>query len=121
MKSYRIAFEPDGHVYAALLASSLRLSRAGLLVVRDTIELAKSGTAILAKLRPFMIRESRASRWPGTALQDQTAAVFCFAVCQESIQILQQSASRLYDWQQPERPEDLSLIRANGMPLLISD
>ena len=121
MKSYRIALEPENDVYAGLLNSSLTLSSEGLLVVRDTIDLAKGGAAILTRLRPFIVAETRESRWPGTMLlDDQTASIFRFSICADSVNVLLHSARRLYDWQQPERPEDLGLVRANGTPFLIS-
>jgi len=121
MKSYRIAIEPVDDVYTGLLAASPKLSSAGFLAVRATIDLAKRGREILGKLRAFLIRESRDSQWPGTVLlANQAATVFRFSICPESVEILQRSANRLYEWQQPDLPEDLGLLRADGTPWLIS-
>jgi hypothetical protein len=120
MKAYRIGLEPEGEVYAGLLVAALKVSNSGLLVVRDTIELAPSGVAILTKLQPFMLRKTRASRWPGTTLSESEATIYHFALRPESIRVLRQAANALYEWQQPERPEDLAFLRADETPWLIS-
>jgi hypothetical protein len=120
MKAYRIGLEPEGDVYAGLLGTALTVSKSGLLVVRDTIELASSGAAILEELDGFMLHKARSNRWPGTTLLEPGATVYRFAVCPESIDVLCRAANALYEWQQPDRPEDLAFLRGDETPWLIS-
>jgi RHS repeat-associated protein len=120
MKAYRIGLEPEGDVYAGLLEAALTISKSGLLVVRDTIELAPSGAAILAELNEFMLNKARSNRWPGTTLLDSEATVYRFAVRPESIDVLRRAANALYEWQQPDRPEDLAFLRDDDTPWLFS-
>lgn len=120
VKAYRIGLEPEGEVYAGLLVAALKASNSGLLVVRDTIELAPSGAAILARLQSFTFRKRRDRRWPGTTLSEPEATIYQFVLCAESIEVLRQAVNALYEWQQPERPEDLTFLRVDETPWLIS-
>jgi hypothetical protein len=120
MRAYRIGLEPEGEVYAGLLMAALKVSKSGLLVVRDTIELAPSGVAILTRLRPFTLGKRRANRWPGTTLSESEATVYHFSLCPESIGVLRGATNALYEWRQPELPEDLAFLRADATPWLIS-
>ena len=120
MKAYRLGLEPRGDAYKGLLRAALASANSGFLIVRDTNELAASGIAILNRLRPFIIEERRDSRWPGTILLEPDATIYRFSLNTESVVLLECSADGLYDWLQPERPEDLGFLRPNDTPWLFT-
>jgi hypothetical protein len=120
MRAYRIGLEPEGETYKRLIGAAIRVAASGFVVVRDSIELAPSGRAVLDKLKPFILSETRRDRWPGTVLLDEQASIYTFAVCDGSLEVLLQSAEALYEWQQPERPEDLGFLRSDETPWLLS-
>jgi hypothetical protein len=120
VKAYRIGLEPEGESYKKLIGATIRVAASGFVVVRDSMELAPTGLAVLDKLKPFMLNETRRDRWPGTVLLDEEASIYRFAVCDGSLEVLLQSAEGLYEWQQPERPEDLGFLRSDETPWLFS-
>jgi hypothetical protein len=78
------------------------------------------GERLLTDLAPFMTEAQRSSEWPGTKLLDGTACVRQFRIDPESVSILQEAVGSLYDWRQPELPEDLCFFASDGEPWLVS-
>jgi len=119
MRTYSIAEEPAGAVYKDLLDAGARFCRRALVVVRPSIVLADAGGKVLELLRAWNGTEQMASEWPGTRLLKGTAALLTFDLNRESLLLLR-SVPGLYSWQQPDLPEDLCLLRADGTPWLVS-
>lgn len=91
------------------------------LVIRETIGLDESAEQILKSLKPFLIKESAESEWLGTRLTDGSkAGVFLFTFSSETISLLKSASYSLFSWIQPKLPEDISLIRSDGKPFLVS-
>ncbi len=91
------------------------------LVVRETIGLDASAKQILKSLEPFLIKESDESEWFGTQLLDGSKAkVFIFTLTNETLTLLKSESYSLFTWIQPKLPEDITLIRRNGQPFLVS-
>lgn len=111
VKAYRIGLEPEGETYKGLIGAVSSVAASGFVVVRDSMELAPGA---------FMLNETRRDRWPGTVLLDEKATVYSFAVCDGSLEVLLHSGDGLYEWQQPERPEDLGFLRSDETPWLFS-
>jgi len=112
--------EPSGAAYEELLTfASSRFARF-LLVVRDTLELADSAKNLLHRLEPFELGRERTNHWPGTELLDDKALVMEFLLSVEACEALKHSATGLFDWQQPARPEDLCLLQSDGRPWLVT-
>lgn len=96
--------------YKILLEEMLIKADSFSLVVRDTLELKGSGKKILDKLNPFLLKEDHVSKWPGTELLMGKAKYYSYSLNNRSIEILSEINS-LFDWQQPEFPEDLTFYR----------
>ena len=114
--------EPRNGEYEALL----RLSRAAC-VRFSLIQRLGSGTGfgpsaqrVLDDLKPHLAVERQVSEWPGTRLLDDVACLREYQVSHESIGLLMRATSGLYEWRQPERPEDLILWRDSAHPWLVS-
>ena len=98
----------------------LRGSAEALLVVRGGMRLDPSGERVLARLDPFVRRREKARSWPGTQLvgRGHNATVMRYRFGKEVVGILIDAADGLFDWTQPELPEDLCLMRSKGSPWL---
>jgi hypothetical protein len=77
---------------------------------------------ISSRLRPFLIHEYSGDCWPGTRLLGGcTAEIFKYAATSEALILLRDSVEGLWDWIEPNCPEDLSFLRANdGSPWFAS-
>lgn len=111
--------EPKGALYRDLIRHATVDCSMALLVVQ-TMALEQSGHKVLARLAPFLEDKVESSEWPGTKLYGRTASVFQYHFETESAEILAGAADGLYDWLQPSLPEDLCLLRADGVPWLVS-
>ena len=117
---YRIAREPAGERYRSLIDAGLRFGETLLLVERPRIGLEKKGSELLAKLEPHLIDVTQQSEWPGTVLLDHTATVYRYRFNFASAQVLKDETDRLYNWVQPELPEDPCILRRDGSAWLIT-
>lgn len=123
---YDIPKEPKGEVYRKLINLAMHFCDIALLVVRNTSYLNSSGAQVLEALEPFLLLKAKETQWPGTVLlcdelfPDNTATVYRSRLCRESAEILKEAVDGLYSWQQPERPEDLCLLRPDGSPWLVT-
>jgi hypothetical protein len=117
---YGFTREPSGGAYQELLEFCSSHSAVATLVIRRYDSLEEDALAVMELLRPFLIETAERSEWPGTRLIGHTATVYSYRVDEALVRALQTSASGLYQWQQPHRPEDLAFLRSDGHPLLVS-
>jgi hypothetical protein len=114
--TFDLGKEPAGAVYRALVAAAAEVCDAFLLVRREATN--ESALGVIEHLSPWLIEESEVSEWPGTELLGHTATVYKFKATAETLAFLAQRVDRLYAWCQPDLPEDLCLLRADGSPWL---
>lgn len=75
--------------------------------------------SVLARLEPFLVHAEDIQTRPGSRMADGlTALRHLYSVTPESLDVLLSSATSLYDWQFPTRPESLHLLRADGSTVL---
>ena len=108
-KTYDLIDEPVGADYDALLDCALtQCATFVLMVPRDMSD--PVAREVLDELAPHLLSAADAS---GVTVQR-------YALNRESVVTLKASARGLYAWRQPGRPQDLSLLRADGSPWLVS-
>ena len=112
--------EPKGSTYAQLLDFCSRHCSQVLLVVREWDWLEEEALETLEELRAYQVSATESSEWPGTKLLNETATVYRYTMRPELLDILKYSASGLFDWCEPAKPEDLCLLRDQDTPLLVS-
>jgi hypothetical protein len=117
-RNYTFASEPAGKTYSLLLSSAVGLCKRTLLVVRPDLGLSSAGADLLERLRPHGLRAHARSSWPGTVLVQGSASVHESAFNATVARTLHSAAQRLFQWRQPELPEDLCLLREDGSPWL---
>jgi hypothetical protein len=118
--TYDLSEEPRGSVYRGLIRASLNYGASFLLVVRSLLAVHQSVRLAMEDLEPFVVSRTDESEWPGTRLFDETASVSRFLLRSETARILGKVADGLYEWVQPDLPEDLCIMRADGSPWLVT-
>ena len=117
---FDILEEPKGEIYQGLLDYAIAYCETALLVVGHHSKFSTAGQHVLQALSPFLKHEVESHEWPGTRMLWDTALVLQYQYGPELATILKGAADRLYSWQQPDLPEDLSLLRQDGEPWLVT-
>jgi hypothetical protein len=119
--TFNLLREPCGKEYEELLDYALRDCTYFLLVTdRENRQLFPNGLAVLEKLSPFLYKREMRSEWPGTILLNNKVPVYTFFFIPESATILKNSSTSLYQWQRPNLPDDLCLLRNDESPWLVT-
>lgn len=117
---YTIATDVKSDAYRKLIKCAQSSCSEFILVVRPSMPFAMPGVDVLDELTPFYISVKVESEWPGTRLFDQTATVYRCRLLDGSVSVLQKSAESLFSWLQPSLPEDLSFLRSDHSPWLVT-
>jgi hypothetical protein len=122
MKTYIYNFmqQPIGDIFYNLLDYGITNCDKAILVVKNKNNLSNQGKKVLSILDDFLIEKKDMSEWPGTILYNSVALVYKYTYNTDFVKHIKKLSSSLYDWQQPDHPDDLSLIRPDLSPWLIS-
>lgn len=119
-KEYESETEPQGEAYAQLLNWLAANFDRAQIVRRLNLPLDRSAKEVMSQLEPHIIEKKMRSEWPGTVLHGDEAEVVLFHLNNRSLRVLLQSAHGLFDWEQPELPEDLAVLRSDGEAILLT-
>lgn len=129
-RHYDIVEEPRGEVYRGLLGYLSQLCPLFLLLTNPSDTLGEQGRAVLQALSPVLVERRRTLYWPGTSPSSSgeleewglefAPTVYLFRLTEQSLSILLTVANGLWDWEEPDLPENLCLLRANREPCLVS-
>lgn len=86
---------------------------------REGIPTPKKLKNLLDDLSPYFIERREVMEWPGTKLLLDQAALYLFELNNESAFILSQYDDYIFNWIQPELPEDVVFYQ-NENPIFIS-
>jgi hypothetical protein len=119
---YALTRDLSGTMYHELLSYAMGVCSQALLVVRHppSLPLDGHGAEVLERLHPFLLRKIESSEWPGTKLFNHTASVFYYNFNSSCTSVIGNAADSLFSWLQPNLPEDLCLLKADGEPWLVS-
>lgn len=107
---YSIVQEPRGRTYRGLLGIAQTICDTASLVVRGPDPIAAEIQSTLRKLEPFLESESEL---PSVLSIGSPARVFRYRLSERCGVVLCAAVNGLYEWLQPQRPEDLCIIREN--------
>jgi len=71
-------------------------------------------------LKPFLIKKYKSSEWPGTKLIGHEATIYVLHYNKETITILKKYTNSLFEWIQPNLPEDICFLDENENAILIT-
>ena len=115
-----IMSEPRGEDFRALLAAALPFAtHLGLIMESGRPDEGNHALAVIERLRPFQVSEQATQSWPGTQIVGsiwETVHVYDFRA--PMIDVIVEASSGLFDWINPDLPDDLHLLHADGSTLL---
>jgi hypothetical protein len=117
---FDIVSEPKDDAYRQLLSKCGKYSTTVLLVLRDPTDLTPDATDFLNKISPWSLRTEKKSEWPGTTMKNFSATIHTYHLSSELLAMLQTVTTGLYQWVQPELPEDLCFLGSDGRPILVT-
>lgn len=118
---YYLAKELRGNIYYSLINYAKNYCDTILLVIRNSVWIEPTVETILKQLEQFLKSKVSGSEWPGTRLfYGATATIYRYKLCPESAEILKGAADGLYNWVQPELPEDICLLRSDDSHWLVT-
>ena len=113
--------EPRDNSYKALLKYACSKFPYFQFVIRPELGLNKNGERVRTELEEFEQSRLKTRKWPGTELfTEEFATAFKYDLNEQSAKILAKTVRGLYDWQQPDFPEDLCILRLDGTPWLVT-
>ena len=89
------------------------------LIIREENDVSDNITKLLSALNSFLIEEKFVQEWPGTKLFGGKAKLYRYNLNSESASILHRTEKNLFNWLQPELPEDLTFYKGR-QPVFIS-
>ena len=115
--------EPQGQSYFDLIDYAVTTQRCkfAFLVEHRKSALSESGRRALESLKSFLIESVEVSEWPGTKLVGKYSALlhkYDFGL--DLANHLKSLSRRLYEWEHPDLPEDLSLMIDDKLPWLFT-
>lgn len=118
MAAYCFRDEPIGNAYRTLLRQLWPHARTFSLVVRKDLGSSNRLTKCLEDLERSRIETRMSESWPGTGLIGRVAEVHIFNADQQAFASILKHSVRLFEWLQPELPEDLAVYHGDGSVLL---
>jgi hypothetical protein len=112
-----VGYEPAGTGYHHLLQLGLRFCGYALLVMQPQFEWSGRAREALNILNPWLATDLTGTEWPGTRVYHE-ARLLIYNYDLEFVKEVQSITRRLFQWEQPDLPEDLCLFRRSGEPWL---
>ena len=119
-ETFSLRNEPLGPLYKRLIRiATLETSHAYLITQTDPV--SESVRNALAVLEKEEVRRRKVREWPGTVLSGSRSATLHEYSCTRNLaNALTRLANGLYDWIEPNLPEDLGFLRSDGSAWLAS-
>lgn len=90
-------------------------------VVFDEGGLSAQGRTLISGLFPYLVASERTLKWPGTTqLAGKGVEMFTYELNHQSAEIITNCAESLFDWLEPELPEDLFILDRAHVERLVS-
>lgn len=122
IRRFRIAGPLSGGPYRALIDCAIdRIFNVGL-VVRVQLPQSDRLLSVVERLEPGLLTREHVYAWPGTRLAGSTggADLLVYSPAPSVGEVLKSEADSLWQWRQPEMPEDLCFFRPDGRPFFFS-
>lgn len=133
-RHYEIIEEPRGEIYRGLISALSPLCSFVLFTLRLRQEPSSLAKAVIAQLSGDLSEVRVTTSWPGTGSGDSCAAlerdeeyaakyaavVYLFHLTERALSVLLTLPEGLYEWEFPDLPENLCLLRADRQACLWS-
>lgn len=102
-----------------ILYTLLEYSNMFSVVIREDLGINNRIDETINRLSPFLIKKEIVNEWPGTKLLIDSATLYKFHLNRQTITILISTEPYLYNWINPNLPEDIVLYN-DDKPIFIS-
>lgn len=99
--------EPRGPAYDRLVDFAQKHCDKFSLVWRKDLGNERHKNEIAINLNPFLFSDISTNKWPGTEILSGSAEVCTYKLNRETVKLIKR-AKRLYQWEAPDFPEDIS-------------
>ena len=113
--------ELRGALYQSLLEYALNTCTFASVTVRPELSLSKKGREAVDLINNFRCNQEDKKSTPWAQIFDSQADTVMFRYTPESLSSLFWISTRIYQWQQPDLPEDLCLLRPDKSELLVTN
>jgi hypothetical protein len=115
-----MTLKPSGDLYELLIEALAPLAAlVGMVIRSDKVQLGPQAQDLMRDLTPYLVHVDELSTWPGTVLLgEHRSKVYQYRLVPEVVTLILSSASSLYQWVNPDLPEDLHFLRADGSTVL---
>lgn len=115
--TYDFLVEPRGEMLSALLRASVEIARFfGVIVASQEDRLSYAATRLMTGLQPYLVRVEEVHAWPGSQLMPGHRfkhKQYLYRLDHESVELLAGAVDGLFDWVNPDFPDDPHLLRAD--------
>jgi hypothetical protein len=103
--------EPRGEVLDGLIGEAVRVCDQ-FTVELSGMELDDQAKLVLERVEPFLVGCEKTWETPGSIMLPEDAVTLCtYRLNTESAMVIRESARGLYDWVEPNLPQDLCFLR----------
>jgi hypothetical protein len=122
IRRHRLARTLRGERYKELVRYAVEHDFILGLVVRHQLRQSPNLARVLRRLEPWQLDRELVYAWPGTRLGESTggADLLTFQCTLHSGEVLTSEAESLWQWVQPDLPEDMCFFRQDGRPFFFS-
>jgi hypothetical protein len=117
---FTLTKELEGEELKQFLDICAKFCKKALLVIQPGLEFSEKAKIFLGKMEKYVIEDECKSEWPGTRLYGDKAEVRIYRLCPGSLDLIKTGVDKLYQWQQPDNPEDLCFLRDDNTPFFIT-
>jgi len=112
-QTYSLTSDLSGPLYAALLDAALTDCRFVVLTMPPRYWVRRPTRKILKQLKPYLLEDVWTDNAASAVQMGERIHQYRYSFNARSAQILKDVSDSLFAWQQPHRPENLSLRRAD--------
>jgi hypothetical protein len=122
VRRYRLARSLRGERYNTLIEYAVERDFVLGLAIRLQLRQSANLTEVVARLGPWQLDREQVDAWPGTRLAESAgeAAFLTFECTVRCGEVLTSEAESLWQWRQPELPEDPCFLREDHRPFFFS-
>lgn len=122
MTDYLVAGEPCGEQLGNLISIAAQRCDTFLFVL-DDMPLSEKGVQVMARLEPMLLSREETSEYPAGRLAWGSVIAYTYRVTSDAVEVLRSATECLFDWVQPDLPNDLCFLRVgrHWMTTMASD
>ena len=117
---YLLKTEPSPGAFCDIFDHAVDRCGFAVAVVRPLSRMSPRGEEVLKRLEPFLAEKKVSNKRPGSKVLAENALLYKYKYGAPFSDAVQELNDHLYNWLQPNFPEDICLLRENEEPWFVS-